>query len=552
MSYTAAEVIIDGLAKAGIKRIYGIPGDSLNPLMDAIRTSGKIDFVQVRHEEGAALAAAFEAKVTGNPTVCMGTSGPGSIHLLNGLYEAKMDHLPVIALTGQIETDLIGTDYFQEVDTMDLFSNVSLYNARVLNPESAGALTSRAVREAVVGRGVAHLDLPVDVLKMESVALGEEWFHPPAPPSYAPDLSKIAALIDKSSRPVIMFGNGARGHGDELLAFASRIGAPLIFALNGKGVVSDENELVLGGLGLLGTRPSVEAVKRCDLLILLGTSFPYVKFLPEGVPVIQIDSAPLSIGKRVPPAEYAICTSEYFLKNIKVKEKQDKYFRKFDDIKEDWIKKMDEAEDTEGDSISPESVAASLNRHLRDNDTIIADTGNVTVWASRNLRLKKSHLFLMSPWLGSMGVGIPGSVGASFATPGDVVALIGDGSFAMSIMELITARKYNRPVKLIAFNNSKLGMIKFEEEVMGYPEFGVDLLNPDFAALAETIGIPGFSVDKGSDLDSTMEKFLSVNGPAVLSVKVDPNEKPMPPKLSFQQAKGYVTSILREKLESVR
>lgn len=552
MSYTAAEVIIDGLAKAGIKRIYGIPGDSLNPLMDAIRTSGKIDFVQVRHEEGAALAAAFESKVTGNPTVCMGTSGPGSIHLLNGLYEAKMDHLPVIALTGQIETDLIGTDYFQEVDTMDLFSNVSLYNARLLNAESAGVLTSRALREAVTGRGVAHLDLPVDVLKMESHPLSDEWFHPPEPPVYAPDLSKIAQLIEKSSSPVIMFGNGARGHGEELLNFASRIGAPLIFALNGKGIVSDENEMVLGGLGLLGTRPSVEAVKKCDLLILLGTSFPYVKFLPEEVPVIQIDSAPLSIGKRIPPSQYAICTVEYFLHNINVSEKEDKYFKKLTEIKNDWVKKMEEAENDDGDSIRPEAVASSLNRFLRDSDTIIADTGNVTVWASRNLRLKKSHLFLMSPWLGSMGVGIPGSVGASFATKGDVVALIGDGSFAMSIMELITARKYNRPVKLIAFNNSKLGMIKFEEEVMGYPEFGVDLLNPDFAALAETIGIAGFSVKNIKDLDSTMEKFLSVNGPAVLSVKVNPDEKPMPPKLSFQQAKGYVTSILREKLESTR
>ena len=552
MSYTAAEVIIDGIVKAGIKRIYGLPGDSLNPLMDAIRKSGKVEFIQVRHEEGAAMAAAFESKVSGRPTVCMGTSGPGSIHLLNGLYEAKMDHLPVIALTGQIETDLLGTDYFQEVDTMDLFSNVSIYNARVLNPESAGILTARAIREAVIGRGVAHLDLPVDVLKMSSETLPEGAFKPAGPPVYAPDLSEISGMIDRSTKPVIMYGNGARGYGEDLKKLALKIGAPLIFALNGKGIVEDESELLLGGLGLLGTRPSVEAMKKCDLLILIGTSFPYVTFFPESVPVVQVDSNPSSIGKRVTPTAYAICTADYFLRMVSVREKQEKFFREFSDLRREWIQKMIDSESSGKDVITPEAVAASLSRKMKDNTTVIADTGNVTVWASRNLRMKVSHLFLMSPWLGSMGVGIPGSVGASFETPGDVVALIGDGSFVMSMTELITARKYNRPVKLIAFNNSKLGMIKFEEEVMGYPEFGVDLLNPDFAKLAESIGIPGISVTKPDELDAAMEKFLSLDGPAVLSVKVDPNEKPMPPKLSFKQARGYVTSILREKLESSR
>ena len=552
MGFSVAEVIIDGFVKAGIKRIYGLPGDSLNPLMDAIRRSGKIEFVQVRHEEGAALAAAFEAKVTGKPTICMGTSGPGSIHLLNGLYEAKMDHLPVIALTGQIETDLIGTDYFQEVDMMGLFSNVSVYGARVINPESAAILTARCIREAVSKRGVAHLDLPVDVLKMQSHPGSEKSFMIPGKPSYAPDLSGMKEMIEKCSKPVIMYGNGARGSGNQLLEFSKQVGAPLIYALNGKGIIADTEEQVMGGLGLLGSRASVDAMKDCDLLILLGTSFPYVNFLPEEVDVIQIDTDISSIGKRVSPTLYGICSVEYFLKAISVREKSNKYYLKLAKSKEDWISRLETAESLQGDVIKPESVAAVLAKKMKRNTTIIADTGNVTVWGARNLRLPYEYRFLISPWLGSMGVGIPGSVGASFATEGDVVALIGDGSFAMSMVELITARKYNRPVKLIAFDNSKLGMIKFEEEVMGYPEFGVDLLNPDFVKVADSLGIPAIRVEKPSELDSSMEKFLSFSGPAVMSVKIDPNEKPMPPKLSFKQAKGYVTSLLREKLEGVQ
>jgi pyruvate dehydrogenase (quinone) len=552
MGYSVAEVIIDGFVKAGIKRIYGLPGDSLNPMMDAIRRSGKIDFVQVRHEEGAALAASFEAKATGKPTVCMGTSGPGSIHLLNGLFEAKMDHLPVIALTGQIETDLMGTDYFQEVDMMGLFNTVTVYGARIINPKSAATLTARAIREAVTRRGVAHLDLPVDVLKMQAELGKEEIYAFPSPPSYAPDLEKIEKMIENSIKPVIMYGNGARGFGELLLNFAKKIGAPLIYALNGKGIIPDSEEQLMGGLGLLGSRSSVDAMKGCDLLILLGTSFPYVTFLPERVNIIQVDTEPSAIGKRISPSLYAICTVEYFLKAVSVKEKMEKYSPTLLDSRKEWLSRLETAENKAGEPLKPEAVASMLSRKLKQGTTVIADTGNVTVWGARNLRLPYEYRFLISPWLGSMGVGIPGSIGASFGSEGEVVALIGDGSFAMSMVELITARKYNRPVKLIVFDNGKLGMIKFEEEVMGYPEFGVDLLNPDFVKVADSLGIPALRVERGSELEESMEKFLSFKGPAVLSVKIDPDEKPMPPKLSFKQAKGYVTSLLREKLEGVQ
>ena len=548
---TVAELIIDALVKSGVKRIYGLPGDSLNPLMDAIRRNKAIEFIQVRHEEGAALAASFEAKYTGDIAVCMGTSGPGSIHLLNGLYDAKMESSPVLALTGQIETDLIGTDYFQEVDMMHLYSDVAVFQARIINPDSAGHLVKRAIFEARTHPGVAHLDLPVDILR-SPVKLHDNYGMTEKPSvSMEPDLGGIEKAINESSRPVIMYGRGAIGCAEGLKNLSEKIGAPLIYALNGKGILSDMDPHVMGGLGLLGTKPSVATVKKADLIILIGTSFPYVQFLPEGVKYIQVDSNPLKIGKRVNPDHYCVCTASQFLKRVNVKEKQKKYYDDLSQDKAKWLDSLKAVEGSATEPLKPETVVAALSGKLEDNAVIVADTGNVTVWSARNLRLKEGHRFLFSSWLGTMGAGVPGAIGASFGSGGPVLAIVGDGSFAMTMMELITARKYSRPVKYIVFNNSKLGMIKFEEEVMGYPEFGVDLYNPDFEALARSIEIEAFTVRKYPELDSALTKLMEASGPAVLNVIVDSDERPMPPKINLEQAKGYVTSILREKFSGI-
>ena len=551
MSETVADLIISGLVSAGVNRIFGLPGDSLNPLMDAIRRDRRIAFIQVRHEEGAALAASFQSKYTGDISVCMGTSGPGSIHLLNGLYDAKMESMPVLALTGQIETDFLGTDYFQEVDMMHLYADVSVYQQRIINPDSADKILRRAIFEARAHRGVAHLDLPVDVLRMPARIPGSFGMTQPPRMEERPDLAKMQEYIDESQRPVIMYGRGCAGLSRELSDLSDRIGAPLIYALNGKGIIPDSDGRVMGGLGLLGTKPSIEALKHADLVILLGTSFPYVQFMPEEARFIQVDRNPLNIGKRVFPDAYCVCSTEYFLKNIRVREKKDRYYLQLSDSKRKWVDQMQDLEKVGSGKLRPEAVAATLAANLPADAVIIGDTGNVTVWVARNMRMNSEHTFLFSSWLGTMGSGIPGSIGVSFGSGKPVLAVVGDGSFAMTMMELITAKKYNQPVKIAVFNNSKLGMIKFEEEVMGYPEFGVDLQNPDFQKLAESIGIKGFSVSSGDALEETVREFLKSDGPAVLNAVVDPDEKPMPPKLTFEQAKGYVTSILREKLGGI-
>jgi len=547
MAKNVAEIIVDTLVKAGVKRIYGIPGDSIDPLMDAIRKNKEIQYIQVRHEEGAAFAASVESKLTGNLTACMGTSGPGSIHLLNGLYDAKMDHASVIALTGQVESDMLGHDYFQEVNMVKLFDDVSVFNQMIVNPKNAGYLVWRAIHEAKTKKGVSHLNLPVDILRME----GEQFDgNLEVKVSYSVNVDSAVDLINESKNPVVMIGGGARDSSELLNKFAEKIGSPIIYALNGKGILSDYDEKVMGGIGLLGTKPSVDALNKSDLLILLGTSFPYVSFLPNDTKVIQVDINPENISKRIRANVSLVCTVEDFIKSVldKIKEKDEKFYIKMKSQKEKWFNELKNVEDENSIPIKPQKVASKLSETFTEGIVVI-DTGNVTMWGARNFKASGKQRFVFSTWLGSMGVGVPGAVGASFVS-NNVLALVGDGGFAMTMMELITAKKYSRPIKVVIFNNSKLGMIKFEQEVMGYPEWGVDLYNPDFSKLAESIGIEGIRIEDPKDLDEGLKKLKESKGPFVMDVVVDPNERPMPPKLTFTQAKNYVLSIFREKLES--
>ncbi len=550
MAQTVAEQIIETLITAGVKRIYGIPGDSIDPLMDAIRKNNRIQYVQVRHEEGGALEAAYDSKVTGQLTACMGTSGPGSIHLLNGLYEAKMDGCSVIALTGQVETDLLGRDYFQEVNLNRLFDDVSVYSKQILHPDSADYITWRACKEARLKKGVAHLTLPVDILRMPSRTNFEIKLESDLHVDFKIDPSEAEKAINESVKPVILAGRGINGTEKEVMEFAENIGAPVIYALNGKGLLDDFDDKVLGGIGLLGAKPSISAMGGSDLIIFLGTSFPYYNFIKKETRTIQVDINPENIGKRFPATLPFVCSVKTFLETVKPKEKSYKYYREFTSEKNKWLETLEGEEQLGNSSIHPQAVAGLLSKHVPEDAVIVVDTGNVTVWGMRNIRTHGKRTFLFSPWLGSMGIGIPAAVGASFASEKPIIALVGDGSFAMTMMELITARKYNRPVKIVVFNNSKLGMIKFEQEVMGYPEWGVDLLNPDFSKLAQAIGIYGDRVEKPETLEDAIVNLIKHEGPGVLDVVVDPEEKPMPPKLTFSQAKGYVTSMLREKLKS--
>ncbi len=544
---TVAEVIIKTLVNFGVKRIYAIPGDSLNPIIDAIRRNKDIEYVQVRHEEGGALSASYESKYSGKLSACMGTSGPGSVHLLNGLYDAKMQHVPVIALTGQIETDLLHHDYFQEVDLVKLFDDVSVFNARIVNPGNAHYLIWKACREAITKKGVGHIDMPVNILREECEEEDLSYYINPV--NYKPDgIEEAANLINKSKKPLIFIGGGSRDYHNEINDFAEKIGAPIVYALDGKGVFNDNDKKVMGGIGLLGTRPSVKAIEKSDLIIFLGTIFPYTSFLKK-VDNIQVNNNIDDLNKMMKANYSYLCDIKYFLGNINVNTKDNKFYDEMQNEKNKWLNDLNKLISNNKNPIKAETLTDKISKRLEDDAIIITDTGNVTLWTNRFINAKNNNKFYFSSWLGTMGSGIPGSVGLAFASGKKVYGIIGDGSFAMTSMELITAKKYNLPVKLIVYDNHILGMIKLEEEVMGYPEYGVDLYNPNFDKLAESIGIEGIRVDNINDLDSKLDEFFAVDGPAVLDVITETNETPMPPKLEFKVAEKYVTSILREKLE---
>ncbi|ARD84961.1 pyruvate dehydrogenase [Ferroplasma acidiphilum] len=545
---TVADVIIKTLVNFGVKRIYAIPGDSLNPIIDAIRRNKDIKYVQVRHEEGGALSASYESKYTGNLSACMGTSGPGSIHLLNGLYDAKTQHVPVIALTGQVETELLHHDYFQEVNLVKLFDDVSVFNARIITPDNAHYLIWKACREAITKKGVGHIDMPVNIL-MESCK-EEDLSYYINPVSYNPGgLDEAVNLINNRNKPVIMIGGGSRNYRGEIDKFAEKIGAPIIYSLNGKGVFNDNDKKVMGGIGLLGTKPSIKAIEKSDLIIFLGTIFPYTQFLKK-VDNIQVNTNIDDLNK-IMKANYSyLCDIKYFLDNINVNKKDKKFYQEMQDEKTKWSEDMARLASNNKNPIRAELLTDKISKKIEDDAIIITDTGNVTLWSNRFLKAGNNNKFYFSSWLGTMGSGIPGSVGLAFASGKKIYGLIGDGSFAMTMMELITIKKYNLPVKLIVYDNSILGMIKLEEEVMGYPEYGVDLYNPDFSKLAESIGILGIRIDTVEALDTGLDKFFKYDGPAVLDVVTETNETPMPPKLNFKVAEKYVTSILKEKLET--
>ncbi|EZQ07064.1 pyruvate dehydrogenase [Candidatus Acidianus copahuensis] len=547
---SVADVIVKVLEESGIERIYGIPGDSIDPLVDSIRKSN-IKYVHVGHEEGAAFAASVEGKITGKPAAVMGTSGPGSIHLLNGLYDAKMDHVPVIAFSGQVESDMIGHDYFQEVNLLKLFDDVSVFNQMIVNPDNAEYLIRRAIREAKTKRGVAHLNLPVDILR-KSVNYKGVKDTVEAKVEYSVDFTKAKELIKKSERPVIMIGGGSRGSSKGINDFAEKIGSPVIYALNGKGILPDDDPKVMGGIGLLGSKPSIDAIDKADLLIMLGTVFPYVNFLPKDVKTIQVDIDPSHIGKRINVDLSYPIPVDSFLK-IDVEEKDEKFYEKMKGSKEDWLNSLRKQEESNDKPMKPQKIAYLISQKCAKNAVIVTDTGNVTMWTARHFRASGQQTFVFSSWLGSMGIGVPGAVGASFAVGNSrqVISFVGDGGFTMTMMEMITAKRYNLPVKIIVYNNSKLGMIKFEQEVMGYPEWGVDLYNPDLGKLAESIGFKAFSISDPNDAETTIDEFLKTEGPALLDAIIDPNERPMPPKLTFKQAEGYVISIFREKLQGI-
>jgi pyruvate oxidase len=553
MAKNVSDVLLEVLAGAGVKFIFAIPGGAINTLFEAIRKQDKIRLIHVRHEEAGAFAASAISKLTGNLAVCMGTAGPGSIHLLNGLYDAKYDHASVLAISGQVETAKKGIEYHQDIDLYHLFDDVAAYHQVLTNPEQLPRLVEQACRIALNEHTVTHLVLPGDIAA-ESVKAPEKQSKfirnnsvlLPLPS----DLERAAALLNDSKKVTILAGKGAKNASDELIEVARLLNAPIVKALAGKDIIPDEHPHCLGGIGLLGTKPAYKAMQDCDCLLMVGTDFPYESFYPENAPIIQIDKNPRQIGKRRPVEAGLPGDAKATLSALAAKLHQKPGADFLEELRKEmksWWSEMEDIEHDDAIPLRPQAVAAALSRNAADNAIYCCDTGNVTVWSARHIRIRGQQSFTLSGGIASMAYGLPAAIGAQLAFPDrQVIALCGDGGFAMLMGDFLTAVQYRLPVVVVVFNNHKLGMIQMEQEEMGYPEFETSLHNPDFAAFAKACGGDGRKIRTVGELQEGIAAAVTSRLPFILDCEVNPEELTWPPHVTFSQAVGYAKAKVKE------
>ncbi|MEU2233823.1 thiamine pyrophosphate-dependent enzyme [Streptomyces vietnamensis] len=573
MSRTVAQVIVDGLADLGVDRVFGVVGDALNPITDAVRTTEGIDWTGFRHEEAAAFAAGAHAQLSGEPAVCMGTVGPGSVHLLNGLYDAAKSGAPVLAICGQVPLSEMGGDYFQEVDNDLLFRDVAVYRATVTSPSQMPRLLESAVRAAVTGRGVAVLTVPGDLGDQEVEEDRPTRFALPCPAVTRPDdpaLAEAAETIGRGSRVTLLVGRGAREAREEVLRAAELLSAPMVLTLKGKEGFEDDNPYEVGQTGLIGNPAAAHAMDSCDTLIMLGTDFPYRDWYPEDCRVVQIDTREEHLGRRVPvdvglagDVGATLRALLPLLAPVTSRSHLDGARERYEDWQEGQDGLADPAHDRrllgrvramfdnrEAD-IRPEALAAAVDRHAADDAIFTSDTGMATVWLSRLVRMRGTRRLIGSYNLGSMANAMPQAIGAQLWAPDrQVVAFCGDGGLGMLLGDLMTIRSERLPVKLVVFDNRRLGMVKLEQEQAGLPEFGTVLDNPDFAAVAEALGLTGIRVTAPGELDEAVRKALALPGPVLLDVLTNPAEVAVPGKPTVSQGWGFAIAKIKENLPS--
>jgi pyruvate dehydrogenase (quinone) len=560
---TTADMLVERLIAWDVDTVFGLPGDGVNGIFEALRThENAIHFIQVRHEEAAAFAACGYAKYTGRLGVCLATSGPGGIHLLNGLYDAKCDGQPVLAITGHTFHDLIGTHGQQDVDLSRLFMDVAAYSERVTGPAHVVNVVDEAIKTALGRRTVAHLTIPKDVQewtssdepRSESNIAGHsaDIFEPERSMPSRDRLQQAADLLNAGSRVVILAGRGCLDARAEVLELADRVAGPIVKPLLGKGVVPDDSPFTTGGIGLLGTAPSQDALEECDTLLIAGSSFPYLEFYPKPgqAKTIQVEIDPTRTGLRHPVDVGLVGDCRHVLRALLplVTRKTNRAFlERAQERMTKWNKLM-ELHGTRTDMpMKPQTVAHAVNAVLHDDAIVSTDSGTIATWAARYIRMRGTMQFSLSGTLATMANGLPYSIGAAVAYPGrQVVAIVGDGGFTMLMGEVATFVKYHLPVKVIVFKNNVLGMIKWEQMVLdATPQFGVQLQPIDFAAYARACGAAGFSVEDPAQLDSVLRQAFELPGPAVVEAVVDPNEPPMPGKITTEQAWNFAESLLK-------
>lgn len=545
---SVAELFVQVLTSAGVERVYGVTGDSLNGITDAIRREKKIQWIHMRHEEAAAFAAGAEAHLTGGLAVCAGSCGPGNLHLINGLYDCHRSRVPVLAIAAQIPSNEIGSGYFQETHPEHLFAQCSHYCELISRPEHMPRILEIAIQTAISRRGVSVVAIPGDVALLESVEDGPRLHFPPPRPTVCPtgeEIDILAGVLNKSRNITILAGAGCAGAHSALVQLAARLNAPIVHAMRGKEFIEYDNPYDVGMTGLLGFSSGYRAMMTCDLLLMIGTDFPYQQFFPKDATIVQIDIRGEQLGRRTKVDYGFVGDTKATLSALLPKLKQNKETQHLKTSLEHYEKARKGLEELATDGggkkpIHPQYVVRVLNE-LTANDAIFTcDVGTPTIWAARYLTMNGKRRLLGSFNHGSMANALPQAIGVQVSHPGrQVVSLSGDGGIAMMLGDLLSLRQLGAPVKIIVFKNESLAFVELEMKAAGIVDFGTDLQNPDFAKLAKASGLLGLTAETPDQVRPMIKQALEHDGPALIEVPVSRLELSMPPTITFEQAKGF-------------
>ncbi|WP_342570162.1 ubiquinone-dependent pyruvate dehydrogenase [Paenibacillus sp. FSL R5-0749] len=555
MKKTVADVLVESLLNAGIKRIYGIVGDSLNAVLDSIRRSGKIEWIHVRHEEVAAFAAGADAEVSGSIAVCAGSSGPGNMHLINGLYDCHRNRVPVLAIAAHIPSDEIGSEYFQATHPEYLFQECSDYCEVITTAKQMPRSLTMAIQTAVARSGVSVVVLPGDVAGLDAADLPvpEHVYHATHPVVHPsePELVKLAEYLNQGKKITLLCGAGCAGAREPLMQLCDRLKSPMVIALRGKEYLEYDNPYSVGLTGLIGYSSGYHAMMDCDVLLMLGTDFPYRQFYPEDAKVLQVDIQSSHLGRRT-KLNYGVCgdvksTIETLLPYL-TEEHSDKHLRKSVDRYVKVRKELDElAVGKPGKKpIHPQYLTKVISDAAAENAIFTCDVGTPTVWAARYIEMSRNRRLLGSFSHGTMANALPQAIGAQVADPGrQVISLSGDGGITMLMGDLLTLKQHNLPIKVVVFNNGALGFVELEMKAAGFLESGTELVNPNFAMVAQAMGMEGIRVEDPAELEGAVQRAFQHDGPVLIDVVVNRQELSLPPKIEFKQAEGFTLWMMK-------
>ena len=554
MAKKVANQLVETLIEAGVKRIYAVTGDSLNEVNEAVRQNEEMKWIHVRHEETGAYAAGAEAQLTGLPGCCAGSSGPGHVHLINGLYDAQRSGAPVLAIASTIPTGEFGTEYFQETNTIKLFSDCSYYNEVATTPQQFPRMLQSALQTATTCKGVSVIGLPGDLAKKSAVNIDSSVHIYPKDSSVCPaeeDLIQLAAMLNHYKRITLFCGIGCRGAHDEVIQLSERLNAPVAYTFKGKMEVQYDNPYEVGMTGLLGMPSGYYSMHEAEVLVMLGTDFPYSAFLPDDIKIAQIDIKAERLGRRA-KVDIGLCgdvksTLQALLPMLQQKKDNSfllKQLKRYEGVKKDLIAYTEDR--GKENLIHPEYVMSEIDKLASDDAIFTVDTGMTCVWGARYLQATERRHMLGSFNHGSMANALPQAIGAALARPDQqVIALCGDGGLSMTLGDLETVVQYKLPIKIIVFNNRSLGMVKLEMEVDGLPDWQTNMLNPDFAQVAEAMGMTGFNVSDPDKVLTTLYNAFEIDGPVLINIMTDPNALAMPPKIEIGQMVGFAQSMYK-------